>query len=618
MNTPHVTESESDIGQIGFTLPIRPRPFSDEAANGYVIRVAAENGYGSPRQLRTAYGDGTDANVFNVFCNSVKLSETEESSLFGPLPSYWGEQSLPNNLASSDFNHNVMRWCPLCLKDSSYLRGCWSLKLCCACSFHGCLLCDRCPQCGEDQRLERVEIRQCLCGARLDTSQVIPASVSLLRLNDAIMSSAVHNRMTADFPEIDALGWQRLVRYLGQFNEYSQPSRPGQIAGLHSLETALPIVTNTAELMDDWPKNFMRVLATIEKREVASTSIRRSFGRIYHVLYADLQSECFQFLRDAFEDYLHRNWWGTVCKRNRSFKPETILTHPRITVKQAALRSGVTPALIHHLSTANLVAYKKVMLPSKRQVRAIHQGDVAQISAIAKKGMNLTEASRFLGISKGRVKELMVAGLIVPLVSRFHTDAASWLISKQDLAKLSFRTQAVRSQMEKVSLKHIAKFWRLRENEFANLVRALVNKELVPRNNQSVIRCLGEVLLSHDEAYNWLNSQRVKVEGSLSVDQAAQVLGVKQQVAYELVRSGLLEATVDQALGRRISVGSIKNFQETYISLAESAKILEQSPKKILKAIEAVPVCGPSINGDRQYFFRRSEINIEEFLDEPR
>lgn len=94
-----------------------------------------------------------------------------------------------------------------------------------------------------------------------------------------------------------------------------------------------------------------------------------------------------------------------------------------------------------------------------------------------------------------------------------------------------------------------------------------------------------------------------------SITEAARALGIKDQVAYHLVRHGLLECgAAPQRRARRISNNDLAAFKARYISLVEIAKRLGTSPKQILNSLQACPVAGPSIDGCRQYFYSRSDL----------
>jgi hypothetical protein len=100
---------------------------------------------------------------------------------------------------------------------------------------------------------------------------------------------------------------------------------------------------------------------------------------------------------------------------------------------------------------------------------------------------------------------------------------------------------------------------------------------------------------------------------SISVDEAAHRLGLKQQVAYDLVKLGLLSTIQDDLPGRRVTQASLEEFQTTYISLVEYARLLKRAPRWLLQTLPVQPVSGPMIDGSRQYFFRRTDLCPDEF-----
>lgn len=588
--------------QPGRPWPVRPRPIDGEATFGYMMRAARANGYESLRQLHAA------VRSVGALYEGVRLSISERQSLFGPHPSYWGGNDSARGLLAADFNHHFMRWCPICLRDSAHLRGQWMLKLCCVCSLHSIHLHDQCPVCGLVQRLERTDFERCACGARLAVAPARRAAASLVHVTRAIEASIFGKPETSTWPVLPAPEWLRLASYLGQFSVTAQPARPGKIANLHHLEHATALMTGVSQLLDDWPARFHAVLAAIQNKAEASPSIRRAFGTLYRVLYDDLRGDGFQFLRDEFERYLREHWWGVVCKRNRSFKRQTVAEHPRMTLKQAAHQAGVAPATVRRFMQAELIPGEQFVFPSGRKARSIHRDDLVQLATLANDCLTISEAARQLALPERRVRELIAGGVVAPLVSRTHDKAAAWLIPTQAIQALCFGGRAFDTPSS-ITVGSLLRFWRLLDGEFIALVGAIASKHLIPVSTQCEPRPLGNVALDVSGVRNWLSSYRRASGSKMTIDQAAQRLGLKQQVAYDLVRRGLLATVEDHSRGRRVQIEAIEAFRSTYISLAEISRHLQHSPKWVLKNARATPVTGPSVDGCRQYFFRRTEVS---------
>lgn len=88
-------------------------------------------------------------------------------------------------------------------------------------------------------------------------------------------------------------------------------------------------------------------------------------------------------------------------------------------------------------------------------------------------------------------------------------------------------------------------------------------------------RPLGQVCIRQDRLQRWLAYGRLTDQKGMSVDVAARTLGVKQQVAYCLVRQGLLGSVDIGRFGRRVLPEHLKLFSEAYISLTELTYIDE-------------------------------------------
>ncbi|MGY6274383.1 helix-turn-helix domain-containing protein [Methylomonas sp. MgM2] len=587
-------------------LPVRPRPIDGEATLGFLMRVARANGYETLLQLGNTFRN------FDGLCQALGLSAEERQALFGPHPSFWGSNALSNGLTAADFNHSQMRWCPLCLRESAHLHGPWLLKISCVCNRHSIRFLERCPSCGSTQRLERVNLEQCACGAWLaDTRGADRVDEPLIFVSRAVEAAIGGKSALAGFPAMSLPDWIRLIGYLGQYSETFQPAKPGKIANLHQLNTATTLMQQIGRLLDGWPENFHVLLMTIHRQADSQSSIRRTFGSLYRALYTDLSGECFQFLRDEFEHYLLKHWSGVVNKRHKAFKPETVARHPRVTLKQAAKKAGVAPSTVRHFVRAQVIAGNQIELPSGRKLRSIDEQSLKQIAVLAKGCVTLGEAAKQLALPERRVRELISAGILKPLVSRQLGNAATWLIPRQQVQGLFFAGAESNHLQPTISVGHILKHWHLRDGEFKALVKVLLERQLEPVGNPTESVPLGNILLVEQKARQWLVEKRFVGGVSISVDEAAKRLGLKQQVAYDLVKQGLLATTKDDLHGRRVPQASLENFQATYVSLAEYAGSLNRAPRWLLQTLPVRPVTGPTIDGSRQYFFRRSDLHSE-------
>ena len=401
----------------------------------------------------------------------------------------------------------------------------------------------------------------------------------------------------------------RLVRYLGPFQATTRPSHPGQTLDVHRLNVARGLVTGAARLLANWPANLHAKITEIQEDAPGSPSVRRTFDPLYRVLYDALQEAEFQVLRDAFEDYLHIHWWGLICKRNRRMQPETAKGHPRLSLPQMAKAARIPPSVVRHMVQAELVPSSSAQLMSGRHSRSIHLSELQSIKSATDGAMSLEKTARMLSLPKRRVRELILGGLLTPLVSRqLNKGAAAWLIPKGEIDRFHVQTIQAHGDCKSIPVRDILKYWRLREHECVALIAALVDGRLHSGGDGQSPVPIGKATMGAASAKEWLLKHRSEARQDFSVDAAAKTLGIKQQVAYDLVRLGILHSTTVGVLGQRVSAGDIERFQTTYVSLASLANEACRSPRALLAELSASPVCGPTINGARQYFYRRSEI----------
>lgn len=349
-----------------------------------------------------------------------------------------------------------------------------------------------------------------------------------------------------------------------------------------------------------WPSAFVTMLALVQAVP-ATNSLQRDFGNLYRVLYRSLKEGEFQFLRDIFENYVNTHWTGMLNRRNKRFSEQTCRSHPRMTIKQAARLADATPAQLKRLRP-RLQAHE-IVFQSGRRLYTLESSHLDQI-----KGATLTQVADRLHLPKRRIRGLIAAGVIQPEISPVSTSAAAWFISEKQLRSLYFHPTGQKEGG--VPLHHVLRYCRLSEIEFIELSKALLTQELDAVN----LSCddnipLGLIELSREDLRRWRLQQRASKNGSVSVDDAATVLGIKQQVAYQLVHQGLLTShQVPNRTEVRVRNVDLQDFQRTYVSLAELARRQKTSPKALLGKLLCEPVTGPTVDGTRQYFYRIADL----------
>jgi len=585
-------------------LLVRPFPYPDEAITGYLVRLAESNGFFGLRELFRYVVELGEGDCKRGVALATGLSQDAIEGLVGPYPSYWETAGNLAGLAVQDFNQQTLRWCPSCLLEAPYLRKFWTLKLVCHCERHQTKLLERCPACGAAQSPSRSNLRSCQCGERISVAdRLVGPTISETKLLGRLHFALDGTHGLGPFEQLNPSAWVRLIRYFGQFEDGREPERPGQLGNLHDLDVAGRVFSRAAVLLNDWPANFNRLLESTLKNRPVSPSLRKSFGRLYRLIYRDLADPSFGFVRESFEAFINDSWWGTVCKRNRGLSAAIQTQHPRLTLRQAADSLGIGKKTLKHLVEASVVQATEAKTTKGRALTTIHRAQLDLLGYLPASVQSLKDAAAALALPEHRLRELIDSGVIKPMLHRREAKSSQWLISKTDIDALNQLPGA--EPGDGVSIKQILKNWRLRAGEFSNLVRAIRDGsiDLLKTDRQSAF---GDRMCGRASVTLWRQTA-CGANSKLSVDQAAKVLGVKQQVAYALVHSGLIPT---DRLQKPIQIGrdELETFQRKYVSLAELARARHMSSRRLLFELDYRPVCGPGIDGCRQYFFRRFDV----------
>ncbi|WP_255443408.1 helix-turn-helix domain-containing protein [Comamonas sp. Z1] len=420
---------------------------------------------------------------------------------------------------------------------------------------------------------------------------------------------------TGMFPQLSPNQWIRFLQHFSTLLEPDRKGKTGQIAGLQHLSTAISAIQLATQMLANWPSGFHALLTKIQAHSDISFSISRTFGNLYRWLYDDLSDQAFSFLREAFETYLQEHWWGLVCQRNMRIKPNQRGAQ-RTTLREAATSAGVSPTRIKQLHLNGLVEATSIAHSNGRHSWTLPPSAVERLASLASDGISLKSASQHLALPRHRIRELIEAGLIHPRLCPNSHGSSAWLLSREELDQLgcSVRLNAAaalpRNEGEDtVSIVQILRGWRLAVGAFPALIAALSANQVEGVGAKPQGIPLGAMRIPVRGLRAWLRQWEQSHMQDMSIATAARILGIKEQVAYELVRSGLLhEHRMPSSHSRRIAKASIEHFQNTYVSAVEIGKKMHMSTKLLIEHLNVQPVAGPHVNGCRQYFLNREDV----------
>jgi hypothetical protein len=321
-------------------LLITPKPEKDEGFISYLLRLTEANGYDTPSWILSLSGiDYMELQwkftfVFSCsegFKKFAKLTGNALSDLIGllylPAPSPKHTTcEVDYNFYGAFLNRSIIRpHCPKvciqCLAESGYCRRIWDCSLVTVCPIHECLLLDTCPKC--KRRLKAIRNRLSVCVCRCDWRELQPD----VRAEHEIAVSRRIYQLCGLLPldhhskerlnPLQSLALQEFVIVLTFIASLEcemswatgRPSRSIKLRN-EDLHTA---ITKAYQVFENWPHNFHQFLNEKTNGEIRlnprdgklDTALKEEFGALFKRLYGDLREPPFDFLREAFAQYLN-------------------------------------------------------------------------------------------------------------------------------------------------------------------------------------------------------------------------------------------------------------------------------------------------------------------------
>ena len=321
-------------------LLITPKPEKDEGFISYLLRLTEANGYDTPSWILSLSGiDYMELQwkftfVFSCsegFKQLAKFTGNALSDLVELLylPAPLGTNTTCDadyNFYGAFLNRSIIRphcpkVCVQCLAESGYCRRVWDCSLVTVCPLHECLLLDTCPKCKRRFKAIRNRLSVCACGC--DWSELEP---DLRHEHEIAVSRRIYqlcHLLPLDHPSkervnpLQSLVLQDFVIVLtliaGLECEMSWATgRPSKSIKLPNEDLHMHI-TAAYQVFENWPHNFHQFLNKKSKGDIRFnprdgklyTALKEEFGTLFKRLYRDLREPQFDFLRDAFAQYLN-------------------------------------------------------------------------------------------------------------------------------------------------------------------------------------------------------------------------------------------------------------------------------------------------------------------------
>ncbi|MHC8356603.1 TniQ family protein [Pseudomonas sp. LB3P81] len=600
-----------------FGLLINPQPQRDESLLGYLQRLAGANGLAGDELIKAfeQAEAGDIAAWFSRFEPPVSWSSVSE------------ELRQPKTKTLKVWSLRHKRYCACCLAESAYWKETWDLTLVTTCSLHGVQLQDRCPGCSVKINHGAMLANSCKsCGYLLTEQTVeIPAADS----HRAWMTTALEARLSKNFKHghsgLDALTYEQLhvlSSRLAVRSVRSESTKPLKVAGSGSLEVSRHLAQAAGQVLMNWPGAFRDMLSDLRdaRSDGKDWKLTSAFGPLYRDIHHELEAPCFDFVRSEFESYVKDAWQAPLSKRNRYLSEKTIQGHRWVSIEEAARLTGLLRSFVERLHDHGELESREIAHSSGRKLKVVDVAQLRELSLRMQGSVNMRQAAQLLHINLDRVRQLIGAGML-----RFHggrpKPGENWLIDVDSINSL--RPKNIQPAMDNdfVTVNYLAKHHLPAGGGLVELIKAIQTGQLQAFSDGDNNVMLGHWLVKTQALKKWMRNvfQNPSDFPGITICKAAILLGVKQEVAYALVRQGILWSTPIKS-GRRtlqmVLPKAIERFRRRYILGPELSVFLGLPPKHVMPHLWENgfrPVAGPSIvkSPCRQYVWPRSKKLVD-------
>ena len=579
------------------SLLVVPERITDEGPCGFRFRLAASN-----------------------LLSVRDLAQLEINFEIEPIHA---QESSRTAFHEGAFNPWIRRWsrfCPHCLASRHCWRIGWEILFADACAECGCWLVDTCSACATQISWKRDQLLKCNCGKYLTVENACAAHAAVVRLSQALQGVASGSKPTfmPAFHGLSLAQCVRLVRLLGTYGSGDGRSSPQKVNQIDTLRISWPITSMAAEILESWPGGLTGLLENLRAHGSAEDKgkLSRAFRGFYSALYNGFKDAEFDFLRTAFENYVAEHWTGALGKRNRRLDESVLKTVSWIPANHACRVLAVSRRRLNDLIHEGRLRGERRQTAAHREFIVVKRSDVETLALILEDGVSLLEASPRLGLKKQRLLSLLP--IICPQAKKLGAQGCPWAIPANwmDRWETLVRKQVQAEPMEskKVALGHLIRYWPWTNEQIGLLLVDILNGDMVPAGVLKSGKGVGTLVLHlHDLDHWFAGKQRVPC-AELTIPDLALRMGIKQEVVYALVRSGLLQSSsrkVGRRTEQRVKALILEEFEQRYILGRDIAQLLRRSPRAVaafLLANGVRPVAGPGVDNCRQNFFQRDAI----------
>ncbi|MDE1713577.1 TniQ family protein (plasmid) [Chromobacterium amazonense] len=602
------------------SLLLRPHPSRTEGATGYLFRLAETN-----------YMNLRDLKEIGIAFNPESLLQQQllpHPQLYPELHEQIRYVAKLQQEQPGIWNRQHARFCPYCLSGDPRWQLSWEILHFDTCHKHGVWLIDQCSSCSEYLTWQRDSLLRCNCGA--DLRQEIPEeapSASILLgevMEQLLFRQGIRYQQGYPFHGMTIAQIQSLIRYLGVYLDPAAGLKPLKIADSGSMVTSWSISSLAAEMLVFWPEKFYQSLDVLQKNGgEGRISLKAVFKEAYQYLYkGGLRGGIYSPVRKAFEQWVTHNWKGALAKRNRRLTDTVLENAQWIPGKAAADRLGISMARLRYLVRSGQLDGQETISAKGRHFLMVRKDQLAQVEEELAGEITMAKAMEILGLGKVRLRRILK--LLFPSARRVNDQQyLPWCISSTEVYQLAELGEELPRVYcvddDEISLADVLHYWQWNADEVVSLVEEVKAGTLVLTRTLIGKAGISRWVFKRKDLIQWRAAMQTGRVNWITIPELAEVLGVKQQVAYWLTQNDYIRSHklgTRKHHGSRVRTVDVDRFLRQHIFGTEIADRIGHSPRKamlMLKAVSIYPLRGTSIEACRQLVYTRSEA-LDRFI----
>lgn len=599
---------------MAFSVGADPKP--DESLPGFVLRMAHRMRFQKAERLAGRVGLRQPGSAFTAAALGPlgDLIGTDhalvEAITYRPLSRKVHHRILGASVHREFIDVCRRQLCPLCLSESLHHRACWDLALATACSAHGVRLIGACPRCKRRFGWSWPDIGRCRCGA--DTCVIAPSAVSdperdANRALLDLLGAPLHSWLPGRLARCERSDLLKLLMCLGMFLTGWRKERRIETLVAAGPDAVAAVLVAGVGALRNWPEplhGFLREQRSQTASRPGRYGARRDLGAFYDWLTLMEPGEVKSALAEAAADYVQTDpVLARRVHRSRLLAASGPLSAASLDEAGRALKRS--DAGVRRLMAAGLLP--EAASEGRGVPMTLDRRAVAELGARLDKTLNLEEAARALAISKARLRRLVAAGVLRPMHPAAAQGWGRWAFERSAITCLMDPGRIAENKISScrtVGFEFAAESCRKQGIEFADFV-GMIQNGLLPvaglDSNASGLKRMrfsAAVLRAVRTSAAWGKP--------LTLQAAAERLGLKWEVVSHLVRVGIIQGSPDGILPFEV-----ERFTKDYVTGAQLARDLGTSPRGLATRMVSsglVPVAGPGIDRSRQNIFRRTDI----------